>query len=384
MESLGWALPEHIVINVLSYLSREDRARAGSTCTTWHRCYKSPMLWHVSTLDFQQPKDGHCLQWLEQYAQHIRTLRILLDQSEVENRRNACEALKILCHTEGRKLTSLRINFTGTNPLFYAGQEFIDVLKTLFGCRMESQKVQFRHVDLSGLSVAYDDSVFDILSLNTPQLETLNVLNGNLVCKVSPECVEKIVQRCRCLTELRLFHCSLSDGVLYALAEADRKPLKHLSVLCRREQKYAQDLSSEAWSDLIKKSPQLRVVLGFDHTCPLRMVAGILKPEIPVVDLRLETFTYIYDEVNLAAVLYNKTLEKVVLQTRNSSDLGDALIKLCSRCERLTSLLVYCVLEKRVVDAILAARPDMKKRGTYILKWEPEPEPWTVGVEEGD
>ncbi|XP_071092323.1 F-box/LRR-repeat protein 8-like [Haliotis cracherodii] len=384
MEPSPSSLPDHIVVKILSYLSREDRSRAGRTCTDWQRCYRCPQLWYTSTFNFQQPHDGRCLPWLDQYAKHMRTVRIQLNQHETENRANACTALHKLCHAEERRLTSLHIKFTGENPLFYAGQEFVDELKTLFGCRMESQKVQFRHIDLSGISVAYDDSVFDVLSENNPQLESLNILNRNLVCKISPECVQRLVQRCRKLTDLRLFHCSMSDSVLSSLAEAERKPLKHLAILCRREQKYIQDLTSEAWSELVKQCPQLRVVLGFDHTCPLRMVAVILKPEIPVVELRLETFTYIYDEVNLAASFYSKTLEKVVLQTRNSPQLGDSLINLGTRCQRLTSLLVYCVLEKTVVDKILALCPDMKEKGTYILKWEQEPEPWVVGVEEGD
>jgi hypothetical protein len=104
------------------------------------------------------------------------------------------------------------------------------------------------------------------------------------------------------LKDLRVFHISISDFVLTTIADPDLNPdshpcLRHLSVWFRRETKYTEDLSSEAWEKLVKKIPELRVTLVFDHTCPLRRVCEVMKPEIPVTVLRLETFTHIFEQV---------------------------------------------------------------------------------------
>ncbi|XP_071092324.1 F-box/LRR-repeat protein 8-like [Haliotis cracherodii] len=376
MDNVSWdTLPDHAIIAIMSYLSLEDRARAGRTCTAWQRCYRCPQFWHTTTFNFQQPHDGRCLQWLDQYAKHMRTVRILLNQREAENRANACKALYVLSHVEGRQLMKLCIEFTGDNPLFYNGKEFVDALKALFDRQTDSVSRQMKHVHLSGLAVSYDNTVFDLLSENNPQLQSLDISNNVRICKVPPDCVERLADRCRSLTHLALFHCSLTDQVLEALARVDRAPLDYLSIACRWEQAYIGELSSEAWTHLTTRCPNLRVRLTFTDTCPLHKIAVIMKPEIPVVELRFEIASGIFnDEVNLAASFYSKTLEKVVLHTQCCAELGDSLINLVTRCQRLTSLLVYCVLEKPVVDKILALCPDMKERGTYVLKWEPDPE----------
>ncbi|XP_046544123.1 F-box/LRR-repeat protein 8-like isoform X2 [Haliotis rubra] len=376
MDTIPWnTLPDHAIITILSYLSREDSARAGTTCTTWHRCYRSPQLWHTSTLNFQQPRDGKSLLWLAQFAQNMRTVRVLLNQHETENRRNACEALDILSNAEGRQLMKLCIEFTGDNPLFLNGQDFVDALKALFDRHVDSTRWQLKHVQLSGLAVSYDTTVFDSLSENNPLLQFLDISNNVRICKVPPDCVERLVDRCRGLKHLALFHCSLTDQVLESLAQSDRVPLGYLGITCRWEQAYIGDLSSEAWSNLTSKCPNLRVGLIFTETCPLHKISVIMKPELPVRELRFEISNCIFkDEVDLAARVYSKTLEKVVLQTEYYEELGDNLINLCTRCKRLTSLMVHCALKKMVVDTILAICPVMKDRGTYLLKWEPEPE----------
>ncbi|XP_067652178.1 F-box/LRR-repeat protein 8-like isoform X2 [Haliotis asinina] len=374
MENIPWStLPDHATITILSYLSGVDRARAGSTCTSWHRCYKSPQLWQTATLNFQQPRDGHCLLWLAQCAQNMRTVRILLNQFESENRRNACEALNILSKAQGRQLMKLCIEFTGDNPFFFNGQDFVDALKALFDRHVDSTRWQLKHVQLCGLAVSYDATVVDSLSENNPLLQFLDISNNVRICKVPPDCVERLVDRCRGLKHLALFHCSLTDQVLECLAQPDRVPLEYLGITCRWEQAYMGDLSSEAWNTLTSRCPNLRVCLVFNETCPLHKISVIMKPEIPVKELRLEPSNCIFkDELDLVARSYSKTLEKVVLQTENYSELGDNLIYLCTKCKRLTSLVVHCVLEKTVVDTILTICPQMKDRGTYLLKSEPE------------
>ncbi|XP_076449865.1 F-box/LRR-repeat protein 8-like [Babylonia areolata] len=377
------ALPDHILVMVLSYLTPHQRLQMALTCRSWSTCLKHPLFWRRFLCHFKSPGHEKVLSAVEHHGHRIRAFVMEIDQSSPDNRKNACKALNRLAKTTGRKLTSLEIHFVGQNPYFYAGQEFVVELKLLFGC-IEDNPEPFSlltHIDLSGLDIALDDSLFDILAENHPHLEFLNIQNKSLVCKVSSRCMQRLVSRCRKLKDLRVFHLSLTDDILTDIAEQNEPCLQRLSIIYRRETKYTSDLSSEAWSRLVTRIPSLRVTLGFDHTCPLHRISEVMKPEIPVTELRLETFTRIYEEVNLATSFYKETLEKLVLQTRNSEELGQALLRLAEKCEQLNALLVYCVLSQDVIDRILDLRPLMRQRGSFILKSTLEEGPWVVGAE---
>ena len=379
-------LPDDVIVHILSYLPMNDRFNASLTCKAWSMAFEASFLWQHITLWFYLPAHRRKIQAVKKHGRYFKSVRLGCNQSITENRINTCEVLEKIAATEQRRLTSIKIDFTGENPLFYSGKEFLDSLSILFGPGTATMEppVSLQHVDLSGLSVAYDDHVIDLLSLNNKHLRYLDIQNKILVCKVTADCILRLVNRCRKLEDLRLFHCSLSDDILKALAEDDRDNIKSLSVICRREEKYGSDLTSEAWLALASKIPSFRVTLGFDHTCPFNLIPVIMKPEIPVKTLRLETFTRIYEELNMATAYYKNTLQKVVLQTRNSVALENALLNLAEQCSMLRTLIVYCVVRQGTIDKIFDLHPDMRERGTYILKSEIEPEPWVVGVEEGD
>ena len=324
---------------------------------------------------------GRYLNSIPKHGRNIKVVHIELDQAVQENRQNACRVITGLSEVSERRLQRLVVRFTGENPYFYAGQEFVDALSKLFGPVPRGATLihQLKFVDISGLLVNFNDQMFDLLSEHHPALEKLNIQNDTLVCKVSPECMLRLVSRCRRLRELWLFNCSLSEDILLSLMEDDRVPLEHLSVKCRREEKYGNDIPAETWQLLARKLPKLRVTLGFDHTCPLYRVSQIMLPEIPVHVLRLETHTTIYDEINSATHFYRNTLEKVVLQTRSCRELDDALLNLSANCQRLRSIHVFCVLQKNTVEAILIQHPEIKENATYTLKYTADPHPWIAG-----
>lgn len=390
-DDLSWnSLPDHIVVQIFSYLSLQDKFCASFVCKTWNDCFHFPVLWKDFVFIVQSNDEKEAIRHqkcLEMHGAHLKHVLMKVDQSEQICRTIARDILNGIANLTNRKLSSIKIDFTGENPLFYAGAEFVQSLKLLFGRNPEALETPMHslvNVDLSGMPVAFDDEMLNLLSQNHPLLESLNLLNKVLVCKVSANCIFQLVKKCRKLKKLFVFHSSMSDNTLVALAEDDRGPLEELGISCRREEKYGSDLSSEAWQQLVTKLPDLKVMLSFDHTCPLHRVSQIMKPEIPVHVLNLQTFTMIYEEVTQATSFYKNTLEVVVLQTRNSPELERALVNLARRCAQLHTLCVYCVLKKDVVDEILALRPKMKEDKTYILKWQAQAEPWVVGVEERD
>ncbi|XP_013383568.1 F-box/LRR-repeat protein 8 [Lingula anatina] len=380
--SQDWSsLPEHVVVKIFTCLTLGDRYNAALTCRDWLHCFSLPYLWRHFDYYFYTKSQERLVKSVQLYGQSMKSVYIELDQGEAENRDNACKVLTGLAKLPHRRLQRIRIKCTGENPLFYVGQEFKEALTDLFGQVANGQGLsnQLLEVDLSGLPVAYDDSVFDVLSQNHPNLERLNILNSILVCKVTPQCVLRLVTRCRKLKEIQVFYSSMSEDILEAFTEGNRIPLQHLSMKCRREEKYGRDLSDDMWKRVVQALPDLHVTLAFDNTCPLHKVSQIMNPQIPVSVLRLETFTRIYEEVNLATDFYHDSLEKLVLQTRPSAELNKALLRLSSCCPKLRALHVFCVLDRACIEKIHADHPILKEKGSYTLKDTMEPHPWISG-----
>ena len=211
---------------------------------------------------------------------------------------------------------------------------------------------QLREVDLSGFSVYIDNSLISLLAQYHHNLEKLNIQNNVIAVNVSATSLLKVVQNCRKLHDLRVYMRSVSRAVLECLAEDDRVALQQLSLVCCHYDEDAPDIERDVWRALVKKVPQLQVTLKFDHTCPLYRVAEIMKAEIPVVVLRLETQTPLRDDVRLlvqVATLYGQTLERVVIKTPSECDgptLDSAVETLAQSCTKLKSLHVYYVLEE--------------------------------------
>lgn len=385
---MDWSkLPDDIIIEIFSFLSLSDRFNCCLTCKSWNQCFGAPCLWRSIHFRFLSKNKSHYLQCLWKYGHYLKNVSIEIDQSMDYNRSNALQVMDFLSNIPNRRLTSLRIAFQSENPLFYAGKEFIEALKQLFSppplTDNISEMAGLKIVNLSDLDVAYDNSVFDLLSANHPTLEVLNIQNRVLVCKVTWDCIYRLVDQCLQLRELHVFHSSLSDEVLFLLAKESRpRCLEYLSIKCRIDEKYHPNLSAEAWSALTAAYPQLRVKLNFDHTCPQDCVLDIMQPVIPVVDLQLDTFTMLHTEVEIAGNYYSETLESLILRTFNTVSFCDALLRTAAKCSELKRLYVYCIIPEHVKNKLLELCPKVKKSGDYILKYVQEPEPWVVGVEE--
>ncbi|EDO37197.1 predicted protein [Nematostella vectensis] len=370
MEEKSWAdLPDHIIVSVLSYLRLPQRSHVSLVCKSWHEAFCSPFLWHSFRFTFTASEDFKYQRCLDKLGQYFRRVEVCCDQAEDKNRQNACRAIEALAKLKKRRVEHISIRFIGENPLFYAGKEFIRSLKTLFGPVPEGTEaiLGLKSVDLRKLSIAFEDDLFHCLVENNFKiLEELNIQNASLVCKVTSGCILKLVQKCRKLICLATHYGSITEDILLAFTEDERSALQNLSILCRREEKYGLDISSKTWTVLKNKLPGLKVNLAFDSSCPMFKVNAILKPEIPVSDLRLEVQARLVCQVYFAAEHYSGTLETLSLSTTNSPELENALIHLVTACTYLRQLYVFqCYISQNAKTEILKRRPELKR---YLLK----------------
>lgn len=365
MDEKKWEnLPDHIIVGILSFLGLSDRLTASLACKQWRECFGSPVLWHTFHFKFVDSKEFKYAQCLENHGHYLRTVEIHCNQEDKINRESACTLILMLSGIKERRLERFTVKFLGENPLFYAGQEFIKCLRVLFDKPNEDVEVlsTLKLVDLSKLPIAYGDNLINCLVENNRDLESLNIQNAALVCKVTSGCIENVLDMCRKMKSLALHHTSVTEEILLSLAEENRTPLNHLSIDCRREEKFGKDITSETWEVVRRKIPNLRVTLAFDTSCPMYKVDMILKPEVPVKNLRLEVMSQVIDQVYFAAMNYSETLEMLSISTTSSEELEKALLYLVTRCNRLRELFVFqCYISHDTKQKILELRPQLQK-----------------------
>lgn len=376
MEEKRWEnLPEDILVVVLQYLDIRERCKAALVCKSWRNCFDCPLLWHCFCFEFNTPQtsSSRFKTFLANHGAHLRKVQLICEQESKINRENACQLIRDLSKLESRRVQSFELIFSGENPLFYNGREFVICLQELFGAATNGIKVlsQLKDINLRRFPIAFGDNLFDCLVKNNPELESLNIQNQSLVCKVTPQCVHTIVKQCRKLKSLSLHYTSITEEILLSFIEKDRVPLERLSIKCRREEKYGKDISAETWSQLKQHIPNLRVTLVFDNSCPMFKVNEILKSQIPLYDLILEVQARVIYQIYFVIENFCETLERFVVSTTNSEALERALIIMASRCKKLRELVVWqCYISKDTKEKILELCPNLDK---CVLKLKGEP-----------
>lgn len=369
MEGKRWEnIPEDILILVFQYLGRRDRCKAALVCRRWRNCFYSPLLWHSFCFKFNNncaSKTSCYEEILANQGVYLRNVKLICEQGLKINRENACKLIEDFSKLESRRLQSFELIFAGENPLFYSGSEFTICLLKLFkpACNGIRVATQLKNINLRRFPVAFSDSLFESLIEHNPDLESLNIQNDSLVCKVTPRCIHNIVKQCKKLKSLSLHYTSISEEVILALTEKDRVPLERLSVKCRREEKYARDvISGETWLQLKRNVPNLRVTFVFDTSCPMFKVDEILKPEIPLYNLILTVQARVVDQIYFVIQNFYETLERFVVSTTNSEELETALILLASQCNHLRELCVWqCYISQETKRKILELCPNLVK-----------------------
>ncbi|XP_022092179.1 F-box/LRR-repeat protein 8-like isoform X2 [Acanthaster planci] len=360
-------LPDHIIINILSYLSLADRCSAALTCKSWSECFDDQTLWRRFTFHFKTEEDSNQLQCLAKHGRQLRMVTIYLNQQELVNRQNACEVLTGLARCDERRLEEISVTFTMENPLFFQGLEFLSSLAELFGPPDPRAKMvaTLTKVDLSGLSVTYRDVLLYLLADNHPTLQELNLQNTSLMCFISPECMHTVVKKCPKINSLSIHYRSASEELFTEFSSSMRLPLYYLSLACNREEKYHKVIPAESWTSLVSRHKRLRVCLKFDHTIERHRILTILDPQIPLVELHMRTMTELQDEVSTVARYYHSTLEYLAIVTKGTEELKRALLDVVKHSQRLHTLHCYCALDEETIDKIHTLRPQLKK---YTLK----------------
>ena len=370
-----WHLtPEHILVTVFQYIPQDIRSNVSLVCTTWRDAFTSPYLWNNVKLSIKHNKEYE--KFIENYGSFISSIVIEVNQFDEQNRKQAKSLIDKLARIKRRRLVKFSLVFTGENPCLYGGQEFKVALATLFGPPPALEGYQtpsLKVLDLSRVQFTLEDDAINSLAKYNPDLESVNLQFKTIISRVSASSVLMLVDRCRSLRELCVYSDNFNIDIMLSFMDKGRVPLQHLYLTYRRELKFDKDIPSTTWKEFVDCLPGLKVTLMFDHTCPLVFISNVMKPDIPVNVLRLETYTYIYNEVRQATDQYKDTLVEFILRaplSRNSTDLDSALVYMSINCKLIKLMKVYCDISRETADQILEALPVLRENKCYRLKYE--------------
>lgn len=321
-------LPELVLVQIFSHVPIDERPALEETCKLWYNILRnSPRLAFTSNIQLhalveepvipnqarlgrvlprwirQRPNQakvakpidprpyGYIQQYLKRFRHDVIHLSIDIEQHDASCRYVLCQLLRLFgpeqC-SQGRQIRSLRLRFTGHNPLLMQSQDLIHALRTFFQYNgSNNRRESLISCDLSGLTISLDDDTILTLARNNPYLRRLNLQDQSLVCILTPFCILRLIDTLKELEDLSVDMVSLCDEFLLMLigneeeaGSLGKAALKHLGVRIRREEKFSDEIDPKLWERLREKYPHLKMTLNFGITTPIHRIRAYMNPDL--------------------------------------------------------------------------------------------------------
>uniref|UniRef100_R4GA08 F-box and leucine rich repeat protein 8 n=1 Tax=Anolis carolinensis TaxID=28377 RepID=R4GA08_ANOCA len=329
MESPWNFIPREILSYIFSFLPVRNRILSSYVCQDWADAVSASSVWSFTEIRFEEDSlemSQDMLVRILPYVKHIRSLKIMFDQSREENRKSTCDLFDMLTKQKCW-LRALWVICTGISPFCYSGQ---DILQSIRRFCQELGTAKIQSLDVRQMPFALDNMMVGLIAISSPNLRALLINNRAL-------------------------------GFIMVMLNPSRQPFQHLQIYYNG---LFPRIPDEMWRAMLRRNPRFRVGLEFTGEVHPTMLAQILNPVIPVVALRFNDFSCLVEQLTLAARNYSRTLFVLELSTAASDNLNAALIELAKRCANLREVYCYCPVSSEVKIAFLSHCPKLRR---YLL-----------------
>lgn len=312
-----WAqLPDTCLREVFLHLRDRDRVRSALVCRHWHNVVRSPSLWRVRTFNFSgrvsrthRSEMDAAVSFVKTYGSFLEDLEIRFSHpiNSLVTRRfqqTMRAFLSALRKARGR-LRSLTIKHMDLDRSAWCRSVRSSLVRSLtFYLRREGSHLNYINLRGARFHLLQGLEVLDAVAASQqhmhfgrrPAMATLNLedfFSQSLAIYNSPVFAE-VMHRFKGLSSLTINYSCLSQELLETLAVAskvldNRGSLRSLTVRCHIHEPHGQVIWGNAWSNLAKRCPELRVHMYVERILSLESLSRILLPEIPVRDLSLSS-----------------------------------------------------------------------------------------------
>ncbi|XP_063061873.1 F-box only protein 39-like [Engraulis encrasicolus] len=396
-EQSMWALlPHTCLLQVFLHLNDRDRVRAALVCRHWHHVVRSPSLWRVRTFNFSgRVSRSHrsemetAVSFATSYGRYLEDLEIRFSHpiNSLVTRRfqQATRAFLSALRKTHSRLQALTIKHLDLDRSSWCRSVRCGLLRSLtYYLRKEGSWMNY--MNLRGARFNLQQGLEVLEALSTAQrhkhigrrlgLATLNLEDyfSQSIPVYNNADFPQIMQRFRGLTTLTMNYSCVSEQLLDALATGCRgldnsgQPmLRSLTIRCHIHEPHGQMIWGNAWANLARRCPELRVHMYVERILNLDSLSRILLREIPIKTLSLSSCYFSEQDwsakpaLSQLAPFYHQHLQRLSLDLNNCHEqVDEELLELILSCKKLVYLKVWAFLSINFLERLLQSRMERK------------------------
>lgn len=376
-------LPEVTLVEILSYLTLEDRYHASCTCQNMYLAFNHPSLWRYadirlfgSTTNFYNqtpfiPKKYYMM--VKTFGRFFQNLSLSIsgfmgsfsdEWNEIISELGKQCRLETLTLEIGQ-LTS-HYHLDGLPPFKSDMVALLSFVEHAF--RLKSFNLQSWPMFPSTLSSS-EQNIFDALMKNDKlkDIEELSLFwcketkwTERLPILPAPEYTNTMTKHFRNISHLGLRSIMINEEVIKELSSSRRARMKTFKIFVNYSPHYEDfripEISSEVWKTFCDANPEAEVECTIMPRVPNLELSNLLKPETPVSVINIMRYSRCDGQlISSFADRYGKRLRRFVCYC-DSSDCDRELIELATKSPRLNEFLYHGQISYKTVIRLAEIR----------------------------
>lgn len=357
------SLPSVLIVDILSYLSHEDRLKASSVNKRWRNCLFHPSLWSKIKFQLGFSKRHRSRFLADRCGRFVREAVIKFNAHNCLEVREGMRIITILGSNKNLQHFAL---FPSSCHIEWPDSNFVN--RFLNGIETIVQiSRRLRHFSLGCVEelLEHSNHLLQLLSKHHSQslkhlfLASVKEDSENYgIIWLTPDDLRPFYQ----LTHLSIDYDYLTNSVLESFVDRSRAKLERLIIHVHGIESTHEKISNATWQMVSAHNPVLEVTINFVHSFDgVESLLDILQPNLPLAHFR----QFFCTNLNTAAINYMSTHYRNSLQSVYildglmdgypvpyiSQTDEDPFVMLAWRCNKLQnfSLIGYEILEDDVI-----------------------------------